>query len=75
MVGADFIHPSPQGARIVAQLLTGQLLIGYERYMQNHSAPQPKLPAPVISQAFGSQASGSQASTLPNKAARPTGVQ
>jgi lysophospholipase L1-like esterase len=28
MVGADLIHPSPQGARIVAQLLTGQLLIG-----------------------------------------------
>src|ERR1019366_617439 len=32
MVGADLIHPSPQGARIVAQSLTGQLLIGYERY-------------------------------------------
>ena len=50
MVGADLIHPSPQGARIVAQLLTGQLLIGYERYMQNHSAPQQKVPAPVISE-------------------------
>jgi lysophospholipase L1-like esterase len=50
MVGADLIHPSPQGARIVAQLLTGQLLIGYERYMENHPGPQPKLPAPVISQ-------------------------
>jgi lysophospholipase L1-like esterase len=49
MVGADLIHPSPQGARIVAQLLTGQLLIGYERYMQTHPGPQPKLPAPVIS--------------------------
>src|SRR6202035_5564616 len=33
MVSADLIHPSPQGARIVAQLLTGQILIGYERYM------------------------------------------
>jgi lysophospholipase L1-like esterase len=50
MVGADLIHPSPQGARIVAQLLTGQLLIGYERYMQTHPGPQPNLPAPVISE-------------------------
>jgi lysophospholipase L1-like esterase len=65
MVGADLIHPSPQGARIVAQLLTGQLLIGYERYMQNHPGPQPKLPAPVIS----------ETATQPNKAVRPMGVQ
>jgi lysophospholipase L1-like esterase len=37
MVAADLIHPTPQGARIVARLLTGQLLIGYERYV--HAAP------------------------------------
>jgi lysophospholipase L1-like esterase len=36
LVAADLIHPSPQGARIVAQALTGQLLIGYERYLQHH---------------------------------------
>ncbi|HEX4578177.1 MAG TPA: GDSL-type esterase/lipase family protein [Edaphobacter sp.] len=65
MVGADLIHPSPQGARIVAQLLTGQLLIGYERYMQNHPGPQPKLPAPVIS----------EASALSNKLVKPMRVQ
>ena len=65
LVGADLIHPSPQGARIVAQLLTGQLLIGYERYMQNHPGPQQKLPAPVIS----------ETSTQPSKAAKPMGVQ
>jgi lysophospholipase L1-like esterase len=65
MVGADLIHPSPQGARIVAQLLTGQLLIGYERYMQTHPGPQPKLPAPVIS----------VTSTQPDRAAKPMGVQ
>ena len=51
MVGADLIHPSPQGARIVAQLLTGQLLIGYERYMQNapgspRSSPRRPSPKP-----------------------------
>jgi hypothetical protein len=36
MVAADLIHPTPQGARIVAQDLTAQLLIGYERYLQHH---------------------------------------
>ena len=41
MVAADLIHPSPQGARIVAKSLTGQLLIGYERYLQRHSAARP----------------------------------
>jgi lysophospholipase L1-like esterase len=65
MVGADLIHPSPQGARIVAQLLTGQLLIGYERYMQNHPGPQPKQSQPVLS----------ETSALPDKAAKPMGVQ
>jgi lysophospholipase L1-like esterase len=59
MVGADLIHPSPQGARIVAQLLTTQLLIGYERYMENHPGPQPKLPVPVIS-ATSTQPTGVQ---------------
>jgi lysophospholipase L1-like esterase len=49
MVGADLIHPSPQGARIVAQLLTGQLLIGYERYMQTHPV-SPRLSAPTNSE-------------------------
>ena len=45
MVAADLIHPTPQGARIVAQSLTGQLLIGYERYQQRH---QPKAPVKVV---------------------------
>jgi lysophospholipase L1-like esterase len=44
MVAADLIHPTPQGARIVAQALTGQLLIGYERYQQHHT--RPRKPAP-----------------------------
>jgi lysophospholipase L1-like esterase len=43
MVAADLIHPSPQGARIVAEALTGQLLIGYERYMQNHAVQGTKV--------------------------------
>ena len=40
MVAADLIHPTPQGARIVAKSLTGQLLIGYERYLQHHPPKQ-----------------------------------
>jgi lysophospholipase L1-like esterase len=63
MVGADLIHPSPQGARIVAQLLTSQLLIGYERYMEDHS-PQSSRPAPA------SSATASQ----PDKLVKPMGV-
>ena len=34
-------------ARIVAQMLTGQLLIGYERYQQRHPAPQKAAPQTV----------------------------
>jgi lysophospholipase L1-like esterase len=44
MVAADLIHPSPQGARIVAQLLTGQLLIGFERYLQRSRQPSGGVP-------------------------------
>jgi lysophospholipase L1-like esterase len=47
MVGADLIHPTQQGARIVAELLTGQLLIGYERYLQDHPARRPQQPLTV----------------------------
>ena len=65
MVGADLIHPSPQGARVVAQLLTGQLLIGYERYMQTHPVSQTGLPVPAVS----------NTSTQPEKATKPMGVQ
>jgi hypothetical protein len=40
LVAADLIHPSPQGARIVAKSLTGQIFIGYERYVQHPPAKQ-----------------------------------
>jgi lysophospholipase L1-like esterase len=68
MVGADLIHPSPQGARIVAQLLTGQLLIGYERYMQNHQSPQTKPSAPIVATVPAHAAN-------PGKATKPMGIQ
>jgi len=48
LVSADLIHPSPQGARIVAKSLTGQLLIGYERYVQHRPSGRNGTPAPPI---------------------------
>ncbi len=65
MVAADLIHPTPQGARIVAESLTGQLLIGYERYIENHPGQKPK---PVAASPV----------TVPDKtnvAEKPKGVQ
>jgi lysophospholipase L1-like esterase len=62
MVAADLIHPSPQGARIVAKSLTGQLLIGYERYLQRpingrpgtlHPTVQTRTAAPTVDRAAG----------------------
>jgi len=53
MVAADLIHPSPQGARIVAESLTGQLLIGYERYLQHH--PMPPVGSNVVAKANAPQ--------------------
>jgi hypothetical protein len=59
MVAADLIHPTPQGARIVARLLTGQLLTGYERYLHR----------PAAGQAGGNVSAGALAGTL-----RPDGT-
>ena len=36
LVGGDFIHPTPQGAAIVAQLLVKDLMTGYEQYLERH---------------------------------------
>jgi len=54
MVAADLIHPTPHGARIVAQSLTGQLLIGYERYLQHHPRPV-KSASPTVASSSNQQ--------------------
>jgi lysophospholipase L1-like esterase len=36
LVGGDFIHPTPQGAAIVAQLLVKDLMTGYGQYLARH---------------------------------------
>jgi lysophospholipase L1-like esterase len=69
MVAADLIHPTPKGARIVAESLTEQLLIGYERYMQRH-------PRPGSAETVGAKMP--QKPVKPdgaNKAEKPEGVQ
>jgi lysophospholipase L1-like esterase len=75
MVAADLIHPTPQGARIVAQLLTSQLLIGYERYMQNHATAQ--RPSPPIASAAspGHPAKPTQPIAKQPNPTHPIGVQ
>ena len=48
LVAGDLIHPTPQGASMVAQLLVKDLLTGYDRYLQRQSdyhAPAPPGPA------------------------------
>jgi lysophospholipase L1-like esterase len=47
LVAGDLIHPSPQGASMVAQLLVKDLLTGYDRYLQR----QPDYHAPVAAPA------------------------
>jgi lysophospholipase L1-like esterase len=67
MVAADLIHPTPQGARIVAKSLTGQLLIGYQRYLQRHPAGQPQNVHATVPK-------GSASSAAHNAADKPEGV-
>jgi lysophospholipase L1-like esterase len=38
LVAGDLIHPTPQGASIVANLFVKDLLAGYERYVKAHPA-------------------------------------
>ena len=39
MVGADLIHPTPQGAGIIAQVFVKDLLEGYDKYRAAHLPP------------------------------------
>lgn len=61
LVSGDLIHPTPQGAAIVAQLLVKDLMTGYEQYLERQhlehrhevAAPgvQPVVPAPATAPA------------------------
>ena len=41
LVTADFIHPTPQGATLVAQLLVQNLTLGYDRWKHLHNITSP----------------------------------
>ena len=41
LVTADFLHPTPQGATIVAGLFVDQLSLGYNRWKMQHGIPLP----------------------------------
>jgi hypothetical protein len=41
LVTADFLHPTPQGATIVAGLFIDQLSLGYNRWKMQHGIPLP----------------------------------
>ena len=48
LVTADFLHPTPQGATIVASRFVDQLGLGYNRWKMQHGIPLPAAaPAPA----------------------------
>jgi lysophospholipase L1-like esterase len=49
LVAGDLIHPTPQGASLVAQLFVKDLLLGYDRYLRHQSGvPATRHTAPRI---------------------------
>jgi lysophospholipase L1-like esterase len=57
LVTADFLHPTPQGATIVASLFVEQLGLGYNRWKMQHGIGLPAVnPAPTL-KAAAAQAS------------------
>jgi lysophospholipase L1-like esterase len=45
LVTADLLHPTPQGAKIVAGLFLGQLSLRYDRWKMQHGIAVPAAPA------------------------------
>jgi lysophospholipase L1-like esterase len=68
LVTADFLHPTPQGAAIVASLFVEQLGLGYNRWKMQHGIP---LPAAIP--ATAPKAEAPQAKSQSKPAARRAG--
>ena len=68
LVTADFLHPTPQGATIVASLFVEQLGLGYNRWKMQHGIP---LPAAIP--ATAPKAEAPQAKPQSKPAARRSG--
>ncbi len=56
LVTADLLHPTPQGASIVASLLVEQLGLRYDRWKMQHGIAVPEAPAPATSRSAALQA-------------------
>ncbi len=68
LVTADFLHPTPQGASIVAGLFMEQLGLGYNRWKMQHG-----IGLPAANPATPLQAGASKATTPSRPAAKQTG--
>jgi len=68
LVTADLLHPTPQGATIVATLFVEQLGLGYNRWKMQHGIALPAA-GPVIAPS----AAASKSSPQPKNAARHAG--
>jgi lysophospholipase L1-like esterase len=71
LVTADFLHPTPQGATIVASLFVEQLGLGYNRWKMQHGIPLPAA-APAAKTA-GSLAEAPQGTSPSKPAAKSAG--
>ena len=68
LVAGDLIHPTPQGASLVAQLFVKDLLLGYDRYIRRQ--PNANLPAPPAPNQPGK--TGIPKGALPSLPSSPT---
>jgi lysophospholipase L1-like esterase len=68
LVTADFLHPTPQGATIVASLFVEQLGLGYNRWKMQHG-----IPLPVENPAAAPKAEAPKAASPSKPAARHAG--
>ena len=72
LVTADFLHPTPQGATIVASLFVEQLGLGYNRWKMQHGIPLPAAVPAAVPKAEAPQA-GSQSKPAARRAGRKAG--
>jgi lysophospholipase L1-like esterase len=71
LVTADFLHPTPQGANIVASLFVEQLGLGYNRWKMQHGIPLPAA-IPVAAPKAEAPQAASQSKLAATHAARKT---
>jgi len=74
LVTADLLHPTPQGANIVAGLFLEQLALGYNRWKMQHGiSPPPETPATPVKAA--TTKAPIQSKTVKKRAQKRAGTQ